>query len=143
MNGWYAIRQDYLVDSNSPATSITVFLRLTGLEKATAYDMELGVDSGFKIVGCIQSAAWASKDTFEFTTDADLRTNYELVQNIGTAKLIEINGDNLVYNSDRTFSGYILIKAKTGEVIGCSKTIATDQEIFERILQYKFSALSG
>ena len=79
MNGWYAIRQDYLVDSNSPATSITVFLRLTGLEKSTAYDMELGVDSGFKIVGCIQSAAWASKDTFEFTTDADLRTNYELV----------------------------------------------------------------
>ena len=102
VNGWYAMRQDFIINSNSPATQTNIYLRLRGLSKDTAYDIETGKDNvgtglntGFNLEKCTPSAAWTTVSTNEITTDDKTRTSYNLI--IDTVlKLINDDPNNLV-----------------------------------------------
>ena len=102
------MQQQLAAGTTTPATSISVGLRYTGVQRSYTYEVEIGLDTDFDMHTCTKSAAWVQKNIRD-EPSADARTTYNLFTDT-TSKLIDASADNVAdgVNGD----GYILFKDK-------------------------------
>ena len=106
-----------------PTTTITAYIRYSGVDKNTAYDFQIGLDTGFIKRTCTPSAGFTQTSITEMTSDERKRVNYGIIFDT-TARLIQEDPNNLVDGVNGT--GWILIKKKDGTAVACGEIKATD-----------------
>ena len=99
-------------------------VRYAGVEKDTAYDIEVGLDTGFVKETCTKSGAWTQTSINEVTSSDRKRTNYTPYLIDTTARLIQKDANNLVDGVNG--KGWIIFQTKAGVAISCSEIKSTD-----------------